>query len=35
MDTVTHLPQNLGDRVGHGNEGRRIQPFMIFTHLFL
>ena len=26
----SHLPQNLGDGVGNGNEGRRIQPFIIF-----
>jgi hypothetical protein len=29
----THLPQNLGDGVGHGHEGHRIQPFIIFPHL--
>jgi lipid-binding SYLF domain-containing protein len=29
----THLPQNLGDGVGHGYEGHRIQPFIIFPHL--
>ena len=29
----THLPQNLGDGVGHGYEGHRIQPFIIFRHL--
>jgi SH3 domain-containing YSC84-like protein 1 len=29
----THLPQNLGDGVGHGYEGHRIQPFIIFQHL--
>jgi hypothetical protein len=28
-----HLPQNLGDGVGHGHEGHRIQPFIIFPHL--
>src|ERR1700742_1330500 len=26
----THLPQNLGDGVGHGHEGHRIQPFIYF-----
>jgi hypothetical protein len=26
VDTPTHLPQNLGDGAGRGNEGRRIQP---------
>ena len=29
----THLPQNLGDGVGHGHEGHRIQPFITFQHL--
>jgi lipid-binding SYLF domain-containing protein len=26
----THLPQNLGDGVGYGHEGHRIQPFIYF-----
>jgi hypothetical protein len=30
----SHLPQNLGDGVGNGNEGRRIQPFIIFPTNF-
>src|SRR5215469_3468818 len=30
---LSHLPQNLGDAVGYGHEGHRIQPLKIFQHL--